>query len=164
VYSWHNEELRYKGRIYLSKRSNLKSMVLSEFHASPIVGNSGFTKTYEWFKRSFFCDDMKQDIHTFVLEFDTCQHNKGETIKDPCTLQSLLIPLVIWRDISMDFIVGLPKSCNKSVIMVLVDHLSKYDHLCVFVSIGTHTFLLWIENPNLFIPLLPPSFIYLFIF
>jgi hypothetical protein len=29
----------------------------------------------------------------------------------------------------MDFIVGLPKSCNKSIIMVVVDHLSKYVHL-----------------------------------
>jgi hypothetical protein len=30
----------------------------------------------------------------------------------------------------MDFIVGLPKSGNKTFIMVVVDHLSKYDHLC----------------------------------
>jgi hypothetical protein len=30
----------------------------------------------------------------------------------------------------MDFITGLPKSGNKSVIMVVVDHLSKYAHLC----------------------------------
>jgi hypothetical protein len=28
----------------------------------------------------------------------------------------------------MDFIVGLPKSGNKSVIMVVVDHISKYAH------------------------------------
>jgi hypothetical protein len=30
----------------------------------------------------------------------------------------------------MDFITGLPKSGNKSVIMVVVDHLSNYAHLC----------------------------------
>jgi hypothetical protein len=31
----------------------------------------------------------------------------------------------------MDFNIALPKSCNKLVIMVVVDHLSKYAHLCV---------------------------------
>ena len=57
-----------------------------------------------------------------------CQRKKGETVKSLGTLQPLLIPPVIWRDISMDFIVGLPKSGNKSIIMVVVDHLSKYAH------------------------------------
>jgi hypothetical protein len=73
---------------------------------------------------------MKKDICTFMEECDVGQHNKGETIKAPGTLQPLLIPPTICRDISMDFIVGLPKSSNKSVIMVVVDHLSKYVYLC----------------------------------
>jgi hypothetical protein len=73
---------------------------------------------------------MKQDVRNFVAESDVCQRNKGETVKSPGTLQPLLIPPVIWRDISMDFIVGLPKSSNKSVIMVVVDRLSKYAHFC----------------------------------
>jgi hypothetical protein len=82
-YSWHNEELRYKGHLYLRKQSQLKSMVLSELHASPTTGHSGFTKTYEWVKCSFFWDGMKHDIHTFVVECDVCQCNKGETVKAP---------------------------------------------------------------------------------
>ena len=73
---------------------------------------------------------MKQDIHNFFVECDVCQCNKGETDKYSGTLQLLLIPLDIWRDISMDFITGLPKSGNKSVIMVVVDHLYNYTHLC----------------------------------
>jgi hypothetical protein len=129
-YSWHNDELHYKGRLYLSQQSQLKSTVLSELHATPSAGHSGFTKTYERVKHSFFWDGMKQDVHTFVAECDVCQHNKGETVKAPGTLQPLPIPPTIWRDISMDFIVGLPKSGNKSIIMVVVDRISKYAHLC----------------------------------
>jgi hypothetical protein len=129
-YSWLHEELQYKGRLYLSKQSKLKSMVLSELHATPTTGHSRFTKTYDRVKRSFFWDGMKQDIHNFVAECDVCQHNKGETFNSSSTLQMLPIPPTIWKDISMDFITGLPKSRNKSVIMVVVDLLSNYAHLC----------------------------------
>jgi hypothetical protein len=41
-------------------------------------------------------------------------------------IKPLPIPPIEWTDISMDFIVGLPKSSNKFVIMVVVDYLSKY--------------------------------------
>ena len=73
---------------------------------------------------------MKQDIHTFVVECDVWQCNKGETVKAPGTLQPLPIPPAIWRDISMDLIVGLSKYENKLVIMVVVDRISKYAHFC----------------------------------
>jgi hypothetical protein len=116
--------------LYLSKQSKFKSTVLSELHATPTVGYFGFTKTYDRVKRSFFWDGMKQDIRNFVTECDVCQRNKGETVKSQCTLQPLPIPHAIWRDISMDFITGLPKSENKSVIMVVVDRLFKYSHFC----------------------------------
>jgi hypothetical protein len=59
-----------------------------------------------------------------------CQRNKGKPDKSPGTLQPLPIPPAIWRNMSMDFITVLPKSGNKSVIMVVVDSLSKYAHLC----------------------------------
>ena len=108
-YSWLQDELRYKGCLYLSKQSKLKSTVLSELHATPTVGHSGFTKTYDRVKRSFFWDGMKQDIRNFVAECDVCQRNKGETVKYLGTLQSLPIPPSIWKDISMDFITDLPK-------------------------------------------------------
>jgi hypothetical protein len=52
-YSWHNNKLRYKGCLYLSKQSQLKSTMISELHASPTAGHLGFTKTYERVKPSF---------------------------------------------------------------------------------------------------------------
>jgi hypothetical protein len=119
--------------LYLSKQSKLKSTVLSELHATPTVGHSGFTKTYDRVKRSFFWDGMKQDIRNFVAECEVCQRNKGETVKSPGTLQSLPIPPAIWKDISMDFITSLPKSGNKSVIMVVVDRFQ----VCSFLRSST---------------------------
>jgi hypothetical protein len=109
-------------------------MILSELHATPTAGHSGFTKTYDRVKCSFFWDGMKQDIRKFVTECEVCQRNKGETVKSPGTLQPLPIPPTIWKDISKDFITGLPKSMNKSVIMVVVDRLSKYAHFLLFTT------------------------------
>jgi hypothetical protein len=73
---------------------------------------------------------MKKDILQFVTECEVCQCNKGEMVKSPGVLQPLPILASLWTEISMDFIVGLPKVRNKSVIMVVVDHLSKYAHFC----------------------------------
>ena len=58
------------------------------------------------------------------------QQNKVETIKTPGVLQLLAIPSQCWEEVSMDFITGLPKSEGKSVIMVIVDRLTKYTHFC----------------------------------
>ena len=98
-YSFHNDELLYKGGFYLSKQSQLKSTILFELHATPTTEHSGFTKTHDKVKRSFFWDGMKQDIRNFVIECDVCQRNKGETVKSSGTLQPLLIPPSIYRDI-----------------------------------------------------------------
>jgi hypothetical protein len=96
----------------------------------PQRGTLGSPKPMKGSNVLFFWDGMKQDICNFVIECDVCQHNKGETVKSPGTLQPLPIPPAIWRDISMDFIIGLPQSGNKSVMMVVVDRLSKYAHFC----------------------------------
>ena len=58
------------------------------------------------------------------------QQNKVETIKTLGLLQHLSIPSQCWEEVSMEFITGLPKSEGKSVIMVVVDRLTKYAHFC----------------------------------
>ena len=58
------------------------------------------------------------------------QQNKVETIKTPSILQPLAIPSQRWNEVSMDFITGLPKSEQKSVIMAIVDRMTKYVHFC----------------------------------
>jgi hypothetical protein len=61
-----------------------------------------------------------------VVECDTCQGNKGETAKALGTLKMIPLPPTIWMNISMYFIVGLPKLVNKSFIMVVIDRISKF--------------------------------------
>jgi len=53
-YTWKNEELHYKGHLYLRKHSHFKSTMLFEIHALKTLGNYGFHKTYEQIKHYFF--------------------------------------------------------------------------------------------------------------
>ena len=99
-------------------------------------GHSGFLKTYHRLKREFFWDGLKSDIQKFVVECLVCQQNKVETIKTPGLLQPLSIPSQRWEEVSMDFITNLSKSKGKSVIMVVVDRLTKYAHFCA----SSHSF------------------------
>lgn len=71
---------------------------------------------------------MKTVVLQFVACCDVCQRHKNEIVASPGLLQPLPIPDTLWRDISMDFIEGLPSSDNKTVILVAVDRLSKYAH------------------------------------
>ena len=130
TFSWQNYSLWYRDCLYLCNNSQLKQKILMELHTSPLRGHSGFLKTYHRVKMEFFWDGLKSDIQKFVVECLVCQHNKVETIKTLGLLQPLSIPSQLWEDVSMDFITGLPKSEGKSVIMVVVDRLTKYAHFC----------------------------------
>jgi hypothetical protein len=130
TFTWKNDSLWYKDRLYLCKNSQLKQKVLLELHTSPVGGHSGFLKTYHRVNKDFFWDGLKTDVQRFVAECLVCQQNKVETIKTPGLLKPLSIPSQRWEEVSMDFITGLPKSEGKSVIMVIVDRLTKYAHFC----------------------------------
>lgn len=56
----------------------------------------------------------------------------------------------IWTDISMDFIVGLPKVGNKSVIMVVVDRISKYSHFSALMHPFTPSMVMQIIMDYIF--------------
>lgn len=71
---------------------------------------------------------LKNVVTTFIKNCATCQCCKADLAAYPGLLQSLPIPNAIWKDISMDFIKGLPNSQGFSVVLVIVDRLSKYGH------------------------------------
>jgi hypothetical protein len=92
TFTWKNDSLWYKYRLYLCKKSQLKQKVLLELHTSPVEGHSGFLKTYHRVKKDFFGDGLKTNVQGFVTKFLVFQQNKVETTKTPGLLQPLSIP------------------------------------------------------------------------
>ena len=72
---------------------------------------------------------MKQDITKYAVECDTCGRVKADHNRTQRFLQSLHIPVWKWKDVSMDFVVGLPRtSRGYDSIWVIVDRLTKFAH------------------------------------
>ena len=72
---------------------------------------------------------MKREIAKYVSECDICKRVKASHLRSAGLLQPLTIPSRKWEDISMDFIVGLPKtSKGYDSIWVIVDRLTKSAH------------------------------------
>lgn len=68
----------------------------------------------------------------YILRFDGCQCKKYQAMFPVGLLQPLPISELVWDNISIDFITGLPLSQGYDVILVVVNHLSKYAH---FISL-----------------------------
>jgi hypothetical protein len=72
---------------------------------------------------------MKIEIACYVARCDTCNRVKAIHMKTAGPLQSLSIPTWKWEDISMDFIVGLPRTTKGyDSIWVIIDRLTKIAH------------------------------------
>jgi hypothetical protein len=72
---------------------------------------------------------MKIEIARYVARCDTCRRVKAIHMKAAGPLQALPIPTWKWEDISVDFIVGLPRTAKGyDSIWVIVDRLTKIAH------------------------------------
>ena len=78
---------------------------------------------------------MKQDITKYIMECDTCGRVKADHMRTLGFMQALPIPIWKWEDISMDFVVGLPRTSRGYYsIWVIVDRFTKSAH---FLSVDT---------------------------
>jgi hypothetical protein len=124
-----NDLILYKGRIWIDRNLPFCSTLLEEFHSSPIAGHMGVSKTLARLQANFWWENMKTDVQTFVAQCSICQQVKYDTKKPSGLLQPLPIPNAIWEDLSLDFVTGLPSSHGFTVILVVIDRLSKGVHL-----------------------------------
>jgi hypothetical protein len=67
---------------------------------------------YQDLKQHYWWTKMKIEIACYVARCDTWRRVKAIHMKTAGPLQSLPIPTWKWEDISMDFIVGLPRTAK----------------------------------------------------
>ena len=118
--------VRYKDRLVVPSNEELKRKILNEAHHSMFSIHPGSNKMYHDLRHLYWWSNMKQDITRHVAKCDTCGRVKADHMRTLGYLQPLPIPVWKWEDISMDFIVGLPRTFKGyDSIWVIVDHLTK---------------------------------------
>ncbi|KAL4302318.1 hypothetical protein GQ457_10G018500 [Hibiscus cannabinus] len=127
-YEVKDELVLFKGRVLVHRETTLRTLLLRHFHASVMGGHAGITRTFHRLAAGFYWVGMRSDVRQFVASCQVCQRMKSESLAPAGLLQPLLTPNQVFEDISMDFIVGLPKSNGKEAIFVVVDRLTKYGH------------------------------------
>lgn len=107
----------------------LKKLILDEAYHTQYMVHLGSTKMYHNLKQGYWKNRMKKEIPKYVSKCMTCQQLKAEHQKPACPLQSLQVPEWKWFYITMDFVVGLPRTqSGHDAIFVIMDQLTKTTH------------------------------------
>lgn len=120
---------RYQGRIYVPARDSLRGRILEEVHRSEFTVHPGISKLYQDLKIMFWWSRMKSDVVELISKCLVCHEVKIEHQKPSGALQPLEIPEWKWESISMDSVMGLPRTlAGHDSIWVIVDSLTKFAH------------------------------------
>jgi hypothetical protein len=118
--------LWYKGRISVPNVKELHDKILHEAHEFAYSFHPGGNKMYHDLKATYWWYGMKRDVAKYVALCDPCQRVKAEHQRPARLLQPLQVPEWKWKEIAMDFIVGLPRTQSGYYsIWVIVDLLTK---------------------------------------
>ncbi|GKB32359.1 putative reverse transcriptase domain-containing protein, partial [Tanacetum coccineum] len=118
-----------QGRSWLPCYGDLRSVIMHESHKSKYSIHPGSEKMYQDMKNLYWLPNMKADIATYVSKCLTCARVKAEHQRPSGLLVQPKIPEWKWDNITMDFIIKLPKSSQGfDTIWVIVDRLTKFAH------------------------------------
>jgi hypothetical protein len=108
----------FKNNLLCIPRSSLHDKLIRELHSSDLSGYVGCNKTIANLEDRYFWSQLKRDARKFVQWCPVCQTCKGQ-VQNTGLYMPFNAPS---KDISMDFILGLPRTrhINDAVFMVVV--------------------------------------------
>ncbi|KAJ0540763.1 putative nucleotidyltransferase, Ribonuclease H [Helianthus annuus] len=115
----------FKGNQLCIPDSSLRLKIIKELHGE---GHVGRDRTLQLVQASYYWPTMRKEVDRYVKRCRVCQVSKG-TATNAGLYMPLPIPSQPWVDISMDFVLGLPRTQRgNDSIFVVVDRFSKMVH------------------------------------
>ncbi|XP_051120410.1 uncharacterized protein LOC127244115 [Andrographis paniculata] len=121
-------------------RCSIRDVLIEESHGSHMLGHFGRHATFDVLSVHFYWPHMRKHVDSFVDKCLACRVAKS-TLKPHGMYTPLLTPEGPWLDISMDFVIGLPRTPRaKDSIFVVVDRFSKMAHFipCAKTTYASH--------------------------
>ena len=121
-----NDELMFRGRIWVPQNERLRTKILEAHHDGLEVGHPGRDGMYASRSQKYFWPGLQEDVRRYIRNCDICGRNRTRRER-----MGLLLPLPIpetpWAHIAMDYAVQLPKSKSNGTrnILIVVDRLTK---------------------------------------
>src|SRR5215813_9200659 len=119
---------------------SMRELLVREAHSGGLMGHFGVKKTLDMLHEHFYWPKMRKHVEHICSTCIACRKAKSKTLP-----QGLYTPLPVptepWVDISMDFILGLPRTKKgRDSIFVVVDRFSKMAHFipCHKTDDATH--------------------------
>jgi hypothetical protein len=134
------EGLLFRGNQLCIPNFSMRENLLKEKHSGALAGHFGHDKTFAKLSESYFWLGMRENVKIFVDRCRVFQHSKGRK-QNAGFYQPLPIPERPWEAISIDFVLGLPRTPRGvDSIFVVVDRFSKMEHFipCQKTSDATH--------------------------
>ena len=108
----------------------IRTKLISRHHDDPLTGHFGIDKTRELVGRKYYWPSLRKNVEAYVKVCNVCLALKAVRHKPYGNLQTLPVPTHRWKNLSMDFVTGLPVSTDwkgesYDFILVIVDRLTK---------------------------------------
>lgn len=118
----------FKGSQLCIPGSSMRENLIKEKHSGGMACNFGHNRTIAIVSEYYCCPQLSQNVKKFVQSCRICQTTKGVN-QNTGIYQPSPVPSKTWEDISMDFVLGFPRTQRgNDIVFVVVERFPKMVH------------------------------------